>query len=330
MVRWSLPSGIVLLTHGLALVVGCVLVLVGHWMVHELPSCNRVYDMLAPSRRCNATLQLGEWDYEPMREQLSDAVTSLRQTGKISEMSIYFRDLTNGPRFRIGEYAGFQPASLVKVPVMIALLHEADLDPTVLDKTLSFTGSLDVLDNVEEPAETIRPNTDYAVRELIEKMIVYSDNYSYKLLMRDMNMEPPILAYLTFRDLNVLRMMTAPNADVVTILPYGDLFSVLYNTGYLSRPSSQYALELLARSTFKDGLVAGVPTGTVVAHKFGRRVLEGADDQLHDCGIVYHPKAAYVLCIMSSGPDYQAQKSAIAEMSRIVYDGVSEEHPGGQ
>jgi beta-lactamase class A len=321
-------SGKTALTHALAACVGCVLFVVMHWALHELPSCNRAFDLLSPSRRCNDALQLGEWDYEPMRARLSDAASALRQEGKISEISIYFRDLTNGPRFRIGEYAGFQPASLVKLPVMIALLHEADVDPSVLDVPLSFSGSLGVNDNVEESGETIQPDVTYTVRELIEKMIVYSDNQSYKLLMRHMNEQPPILAYLAFRDLNVLRMMTAPNADVVSILPYGDLFAVLYNTGYLSRPSSQRALELLSRSTFDEGIVAGTPEGTVVAHKFGRRVLEDADDQLHDCGIVYHPKAAYVLCVMTSGPSYREQKNAIAEVSRIVYDGVSEEHPG--
>lgn len=313
-----------------AAVVGGALCAAGQWAWAAFPPCHREYDLLAPNRRCNDALEFGEWDYEPMREQLSDQVAAWRSAGVVSEMSIYFRDLTNGPRFRIGEYAGFQPASLSKVPVMIALLHEADLDPAVLEKTLSFSGSLNVNDNVDEPSETIRPNTEYTVRELIEKMIVYSDNYSYKVLVKDMNESPPVLAYLTFRDLNVQRMMTAPNADVVSILPYGDLFAVLYNTGYLTRASSQYALGLLSQSTFAEGLVAGVPKGTVVAHKFGRRVLDGADDQLHDCGIVYHPAATYVLCVMTSSSDYQAQKRAIAEVSRVVYDGVSEQHAGAR
>lgn len=154
-------------------------------------------------------------------------------------------------------------------------------------------------------------------------MIVYSDNYSYKLLMREMNASPPLLAYFTFRDLDVLRMMLAPNADYVSILSYGNLFAVLYNTGYLSKDMSQFALDLLSQSAFREGLVAGVPEGTVVAHKFGRRIPGEEDSELHDCGIVYHPAMAYVLCVMTSGPDYTHQQAAISEVSRIVYDGIT-------
>ena len=44
---------------------------------------------------------------------------------------------------------------------------------------------------------------------------------------------------------------------------------------------------MLSTSDFSDGLVAGVPVGTVVSHKFGERHFVGDADveQLHDCGI---------------------------------------------
>ncbi len=32
---------------------------------------------------------------------------------------------------------------------------------------------------------------------------------------------------------------------------------------------------------------------------------------------------AYILCVLTSGPDYAKQKAAIAEVSRIVYEGVT-------
>jgi len=108
---------------------------------------------------------------------------------------------------------------------------------------------------------------------------------------------------------------------------WAGLYVVLYNTGYLSKERSQLALTLLSQSTFREGLVAGVPEGTSVAHKFGRKVFDdGQDSHLHDCGIVYHPSMSYILCVMTTGTDYENEKRAIAEVSQAVYEGISALH----
>lgn len=286
-------------------------------------TCTNDYDLLNPRLRCDSELQQGEWDYEPLRDALILKKNELKSEGAVSHLSVYFRDLDRGPRLGVGEYDKFQPASLRKVPVLIAYLHMADLDPTILEKTLSFTGEVRINQNVEKSEETIKPNTEYTIRELLKKMIVYSDNYSYTLLNNEMNANPPIIPYYTFRDLDVLRMMMDPKGEYVSIQSYGNLFAVLYNTGYLSKEMSQYALELLSQSTFEDGLDAGVPEQVRVAHKFGERADLTQDKQLHDCGIVYHPDLAYVLCIMTTGENLEIQKAAIADLSRMVYDTIS-------
>lgn len=62
--------------------------------------------------------------------------------------------------------------------------------------------------------------------------------------------------------------------------------------GYLSSP------RMLKDSEFRGGLVAGVPSNIMVAHKFGESKLNN-EKQFHDCGIVYFPKNQYLLCVMS-------------------------------
>ena len=287
-------------------------------------ACNeKMYDLLNPHLPCGTAIQRGEWNYEPLRDLLTAKKAELKAAKKVSHISIYFRDLYNGPRFGIGEYDQFQPASLIKVPVMIAFLHEADSNPSLLNQKLVYTGVLDTHQNLEESDETIQPDIPYTVYELIRRMIVFSDNYASYLLVRELNHESKLLAYYTFRDLNILSMMLAPMADHVSIQEYATLFAVLHNTGYLSKEMSQLALEILSQSTFKGALVAGVPEGIRVAHKFGYRMLSKHESQLHDCGIVYHPATAYVLCVMTSGTDLHTEKSVIAEVSRMVYDSVS-------
>ena len=291
----------------------------------SLSGCYENYYLISPATRCSNSINQGEWDYEELRGKLLIKKNELVKEEKLTQLSVYFRDLNYGPRFGIGEYDRFQPASLLKLPVMIAFLHEADRDPSVLDVQLTYTGSININENVEEASETIKPDTPYTIRELIRKMIVYSDNYSYIVLMKRLNATPQILTYHTFRDLNILRMMVAPNADYVSIQNYSNLFVVLYNTGYLSKEMSEYALDLLSQATFTDGLVKGVPVGTIVAHKFGHRILQD-EEQLHDCGIIYHPETHYLLCVMTSGKNYEGEKEAIAAISKIVYDGVTQIH----
>ncbi len=289
-------------------------------------SCQTHYEFLNPKLPCGDSVGQGEWNYEPLREIFEKKKTELKESGALTHLSIYFRDLDHGPRFGVGEYDQFQPASLTKLPIMIAFLHEADRDPSILDKTLSFSGTLKTDQNTDTADESIKSGKFYTIRDLLRHMIVYSDNYSYVLLVNELNGIPGRTTYYTFRDLDVLAMMIAPKADYVSIQSYANLFAILYNTGYLSKDMSQFALDLLSQATFKDGLNAGVPANIRVAHKFGYRLLDHGESQLHDCGIVYHPLTSYVLCVMTSGTDLKVEESAIAEVSRIVYDNISVLH----
>ena len=280
------------------------------------------YDLLNPAFVCASPVKYNAWDYESLRNSLFEKVIAWKSEGTITHVSVYFRDLTHGPRFGIEEYEKFFPASLLKVPAMIAILHEADRDPTLLDETLSFSGEMQGILNVQNPDEMIQPDTPYTIRDLLWKMIVYSDNYSKNLLARKLDTIPPPTVYDTFLDLGIIDMMK-PDAKYISIQDYATLFAILHNTGYLSREMSQYALSLLTQTTYKHGLVAGVPPETRVAHKFGFRSISPTQSQLHDCGIVYHPSASYVLCVMTSGSEIKDEAVAIADISKTVYDRVT-------
>jgi hypothetical protein len=91
---------------------------------------------------------------------------------------------------------------------------------------------------------------------------------------------------------------------------------------------------MLASSTFKQGLAAGVPEGVIVAHKFGERVEYFVDratgieqshiSQLHDCGIVYYKKTPYGICVMTEGQDLDTLKTVISMISKTTYDEVDD------
>ncbi len=74
-------------------------------------------------------------------------------------------------------------------------------------------------------------------------------------------------------------------------------------------------VEWLRATPYDDKIVAGVPSGTVVAHKVGD--LPGVE---HDVGVVYAPDRLYVVALLSGDlPDAATGKATLAEASRLIY-----------
>jgi len=90
--------------------------------------------------------------------------------------------------------------------------------------------------------------------------------------------------------------------------------------------TSAAMVDILARQQFNEGIPAGVPKGTKVAHKTG-----SITRIRHDAAIVYAPKP-YVLVVLTRGiQDSKVADALIAEISRIVYPlGVSAPLPGSR
>jgi len=233
----------------------------------------------------------------------------------------YFRDLNNGPWFGINEDEKFAPASLLKVPLMIAYLRWAEQDAGVPGKRLCFQKSADPVEPNISSARRLQLGQCYAVSELVERMIVDSDNEAKDLLLSNLGMDRYRASY---EDLGV-ETPTNPG-DTMSVKDYASFFRVLFNATYLSPAMSEKALGMLSRVEFQDGLRAGVPVAIPLAHKFGERRI-GAMRQLHDCGVVYYPGHPYLLCVMSRGADLGDMDDVIAGVSRAVYVDMTRRFP---
>jgi beta-lactamase class A len=286
--------------------------------------CPARLDLLNPATVCdNAREQRTEWDYEPLRQTLSDMIEELGASGQVPHVSVFFRDLKNGPRFGIREYENFIPASLLKVPVMIVLLHQADRHAGLLDETLVITKEFPAGTAIADESEKLDLQSAYSVRFLLEKMIMHSDNSATYALLEKINTAGLQQNSNTFSDLGTMKLMNG-RIDNTRLISLVNLYVTLYNAAYLSEEMSQYALDLLSRTTFDQGIVAGLPGGIRVAHKYGIHADAEGNHELHDCGIVYHSSTPYVLCVLTAGADVNAESKAIQAISRTVYEAVSQ------
>ncbi len=105
----------------------------------------------------------------------------------------------------------------------------------------------------------------------------------------------------------------------MNVKDYSLFMKALYNSSLLSPLNSERALELMTRSDFKAGLVAGLPQGVEVAHKFGEAG-DPAEKQLHETGLVYLEGNPYLITIMTRGQQTEALAGGIASISRLVYE----------
>jgi beta-lactamase class A len=255
----------------------------------------------------------------PFRNVIDNFVIKNTDGVQIKRISVYYRDLFDGPWFGINDTYEYNPASLMKVPVMVAWLKRAEKDAKIFQQTFLYDGKNDLTKGQDfKPAKTLLPGHRYSVDELLHYMMSYSDNNSLKLLLD--NLKPG-------EETDILAGMHVSNVPgnsnfYQTVHGYSGFFRVLYNASFLNREMSEKALQLLTLEDFPQGILAGVPKGAVVASKFGETI-QGGYKQLHEFGIVYHPKGAYILGVMTEGTDFARQADVIKSISELTYNSTN-------
>lgn len=277
------------------------------------------YKFINPLLECDSAdfHQLG--NLGDLKDELNDKINDLISKQVISFASVYYRDLNNGPWVSINESSKFSPASLIKVPMLMAFYKQAETDPSILSKQIVITDPVTYEDQNFQPEKKLVQGNSYTIQELINRSVINSDNVAYEILLHNIDNGQILKVY---HDLGINiddPMKKDPDGNIISVQEYATFFRVLFNSTYLSREKSEQALALLTQTEFKAGIVSGLPEGTVVAHKFGERYYQlSGIRQLHDCGIVYDPKHPYLLCIMTRGTDFNQLSSAIKSLTETV------------
>ena len=285
------------------------------------------YQFINPLLECEGGRDLiRNEELRPFKNKVESYLRERLRFPGVESASVYFRELNDGIWFSIGETERFTPASLRKVPMMIAVLKQEERDPNLLARKIRFQLRNDhTLQQTIKPSSAMTRGREYTVEDLLRRMIVYSDNNAFMMLSGSVDLEE---FGRTYDVLNMPRLdARGPNDDFLSVQTYASFFRVLYNATYLNKVRSEQALALLAQAEFRNGIVAGVPRDLRVAHKFGEHRDDAAGKmQLHDCGIVYYPEHPYLLCIMTRGSAWEYLDDALATISRIVYAEVNAQH----
>lgn len=282
------------------------------------------YRFINPLLECEVAEGILDAKKQNFRDDLDQFIQKVKEKRKINEVAVYFRDLNNGPAFGFDEGGEFFPASLLKIPIMMAYYRWAETEPGLLGRKIFFEASRDFGVSINiTPREVLDPGKEYTVEELISRMIKFSDNQATYLLVKNLPQEKVIML---FRTIGVEADVIMDGNAKITVKEYASFFRILFNSSYLSREFSEKALALLAATDYHDALPAGVPGGVPVAHKFGEAGTENAEQQLHDCGIVYFPDHPYLACIMTRGRNTDELQDSIPDISRFIYEKIDAQY----
>lgn len=235
---------------------------------------------------------------------------------------VYFSDLTQ----KGGLYRGNETmpsASMIKV-FILALAYQDIADGT-LSRNETFTLTRDNVVGGSGTLQNRAYGTRVPLKELLEKMIIDSDNTATNILVDRLGMEN-INAYMQAhgyhssvlrRKMMDLAALQAGRDNLTSVKDVGLLFKRLYNGTCVSPELDAEMLGIYDQQTDNDKIPARLPEGTVVAHKTGE-----VSDVRHDGGIVYTSNGDYVLVIFTS--DYYPY-DGIAALSRKIYDAYTAE-----
>jgi len=252
-------------------------------------------------------------------------------------VAVAFRDLETGRELMLNPGVSFHAASTMKVPVMLELYREAEAGELSLDARLPVrnefksiadgsTFSVSPEDDSEQTLYKKVGGTE-TVRELLRLMITESSNLATDILVERVTAERVmrLMRRMGARDIRVLRGVEDGKAfergmnNTTTARDLLVLLRAVAEGRAVSRAASREMAEVLAAQKFNDGIPAGLPAGTRVAHKTG-----SITKHEHDAAIVYPAgRKPYVLVVLvrGIGEPPRAHK-LIADISRAAYDSL--------
>ncbi len=249
-------------------------------------------------------------------------------------VSVAVYDLQTKQNLLLNERVNLHAASTMKLPVMMEIFR------LVEEKKLRLTDSIEVqnkffsiidgsefrLNKSDDSDEEVynRIGQKMTVLDLMEHMITWSSNLATNILIERVGPENvmKLMAELGANDIRVLRGVEDSKAfqagknNTTTAYDLMLLFKLIAENKFKSKKACEKMVEILSAQHFNDGIPAGLPTATKVAHKTGE-----ITNHKHDAGIVYPlNRKPYVIVVLTKGIANDTQSSKlIADVSSVVY-----------
>jgi beta-lactamase class A len=256
----------------------------------------------------------------PLKNELNNLFNKYKEAGVLSSASLYLKDYNSNGWIAINENETYSPGSLLKVPALITLLKMSEKNPGFLNKKIVFNKHYDVQVNPQYLSKSIKFGETYTVKELMKYMIIYSDNNATILLNEVIDVK---VFKKLFKDFGLKEIDWNGTDYLMTVTDYSEFLRALFNASYLNIENSDFALELLSKSDFKEGFSKGIPANVNMSEKFGE---SGNLDmkELHETAIVFLANKPYIITIMTKGKELEKLPEVLKEASYLAYNHINQ------
>lgn len=262
------------------------------------------------------TAQVNTWLQEQMKEQKGN-------------VSFCYKNLVTGECFSCAPETVHPSASVIKMFLM-AYIFELDRQGRLSltdrinvekEKSASSSGVLHFMKDIRE----------MSVRDLVELMIIISDNTATNILLRVEGMEK-MNAYLADnlkltatrwnREMMDLSAIEKGIQNYTSAADCAWLLESIYRGSLVSPEASAAMLRVLKEQQFNDLIpedLCDLIPEECIAHKTG-----GLDGVVHDTAIVDYGAEPFILCFLGSETDVPAFSRLIREASLRLYLSVND------
>lgn len=249
-----------------------------------------------------------------------------------ADVAVYFHSLDSTTNWSFHPDDSFHAASTMKIPVMIELFHQAKegklhlSDPLLIHNEFHsiVDGSpyqLDPKDDSETDLYKAEGQTR-TLAQLCDLMITVSSNLATNLLIQKLGVDNirATVHSLGADGMNFLRGVEDQKAfnqgmnTTTTARALGILLAAIANGQAVDADSSRQMIAILEQQHFNEGIPAGLPPGTRVAHKTGE-----ITKIHHDAAIVYAPHPFVLVILVRGMGDEKDSSSVMADITRILY-----------
>jgi beta-lactamase class A len=271
-------------------------------------------------------------------DSLRARIASRLAAAPAQAVGVYLQDLGTGDTLEVHADTRFHAASTMKLPVMIQLFRDRDVGRLTLDDSIPVTNRFrSIVDSAEfqldkaddsDSSLYARVGERIPIRALVELMETVSSNLATNTLIdlvgaARANATAHALgadSILVLRGVEDLTAYRAGRNNTTTARDLGVLLAALATDRAASPASCREMLAILERQHFTEGIPAGLPAGTRVAHKTGW--IGGV--VYHDAGIVYPAAGSpYVLVVLTGGIQQDSVAyDLVADVSRLVFAGL--------
>jgi beta-lactamase class A len=266
--------------------------------------------------------------------RLSAAVPKIQQIIQKSgaDVAVGFQMLDGSAEWFSNADESFHAASTMKIPVLIDLFHQVHDGKLKLDDTLAVKNEFHSI--VDGSVYTLSASDDSeadlykaegqrrSLAQLCELMITVSSNLATNLLIEKLGVDHirATVSNLHADGMNVLRGVEDGKAfekglnNTTTARGLLILLDAIARGKAVDAESSRQMVAILKRQKFNEGIPAGLPPGTIVAHKTG-----DITKIHHDAAIVYAPRPFVLVILVRGIADQKVSEALMAQIAAQIY-----------